>query len=252
MTKSTGLTVQEKRELLRKEHATGLIAILTDSEKAKAYEKSLTIARIVDFCMPVSEVCKYSGMANVKKAIDIQLTKLVASLNLKWNISDNQVAQIVEDLIEKYPHETIEDFVLVFKRARMGEFGELFRLDGPVIFSWMETYLEEKYRVIEDKLAKEKDEYYKPAKPEDENNWLQKWMDSVKEVNIKPVLPMSDKQVREEGRERPKGIQYVPPAISELRKRELHFQWLSECHDPRTGEPNENYLPEKDWRELNK
>lgn len=205
--------------------------------------------------MPVSEVCKYSGMAEIKKAIDIQLTKLVAGLNLKWNLSDNQIAQIVEDLLEKYPHETLEDFVLVFKRARMGEFGELFRLDGPVIFSWMETYLEEKYRVIEDKLAKEKDEYYKPVKPvksDSEIDWLKRWGESNDSIKIQKVPPLTDKDIWREGQVEPKRQPYPITSKNELIARELHFQWLSECHDPRTREPNENYLPEKDWLKLNK
>ena len=233
---------------------TGLIAILTDSEKAKAYEKSLTVQKIVNQCMPISEVCRYSGMAEIKKAVDIQLTKLVAGLNLKWNLSDNQIAQIVEDLIEKYPHETLEDFVLVLKKARMGEFGELFRLDGPVIFSWMETYLEEKYAVIENKLHSERDDIFKvkPIKSEDDGiDWLKRWSESVEQVNVKPIAPMSEKEIRKEGQIRPIAKEYVAPSVEELNARKRHFQYILENYDARTGDPLENWMPENQWNELN-
>lgn len=204
--------------LQQKERSTALIAILTNKEeieKAKEFERSLTIVKIVNDALPICEVRKTVGFKAIAQAIDIQLTRLVGSLNLKWNLSDSQIRQIVEDLIDKYPNETIEDFMLIFKKARQNEFGELYRLDSAVIFGWMDKYLDEKYEVIERKMMAEKDNHYKPVKPvgskepdEDgfsESLWHEAWLENlsrtVKPIQKIPDLP--DEYYKKYGKEKP-------------------------------------------------
>jgi DNA primase large subunit len=200
-----GLTVQQQKELQRKERLTGLIAILTDKEKSKEFERGLTIQKIVKDAVPLCELRRTIGNKPVAQAIDIQLTRLVASMNLKWNLSDSQIQQIVEDLIDKFPNETVEDFIMIFKKARQNEFGEIYRLDSAVIFGWVEKYLDEKYQVLESILMKEKDEIYKPIEITPSSvDWHKKWLDEVKKINVdNSGNVIDDDYVKKYGKEDP-------------------------------------------------
>lgn len=65
--------------------------------------------------------------------------------NISNRISEDQAIQTAFLILDKYPHETIEDFVIMFRNAKSGKYGELYnRLDGQIIFQWMQTYLDEK------------------------------------------------------------------------------------------------------------
>lgn len=48
--------------------------------------------------------------------------------------------------MDRFPYETIEDFVLMFKNGKAGKYDEKLynRLDGMIIINWMYKYLEEK------------------------------------------------------------------------------------------------------------
>lgn len=175
-------------------------------DKVREIERSLTIEKIIDNAMPICVLAKNSSLVEVHQALDIQLTKLVASLNLKWNLTDNQIKTIVEDLIDKYKNESLEDFILVFKKARQGEFGELYRLDSAVIFGWMEAYLSEKYEILERKMMAEKENIYKSEIPNSEKHryWLDKLLDVIGATEIvKPVRGLTTEEINTEGQERP-------------------------------------------------
>jgi hypothetical protein len=183
-----------ENKLQHKERSTGLIAILTDSDSARAYERSLTIKKIVKEAIPITELKKHVEPREIAIALDIQLTRLVANLNLKWTVNDSQVKTIVEDLLEKYPNETLEDFILCFKKARQGEYGELIRLDSAIIFTWMTIYLEEKYEALEDELQKEKDRPYElPDKAEGPGyRAFKEWSKKLTEQSRTPGLTRDD------------------------------------------------------------
>lgn len=62
------------------------------------------------------------------------------------NITEDQAIETAYMLIDRFPSETIEDFVLMFKNAKAGKYGEKLynRLDGMIIIQWMYKHLEEK------------------------------------------------------------------------------------------------------------
>lgn len=237
--------------LRQKERATGLIAILTNTEDltpAKDFERSLTIQKVIESAVPISVMKKDVGHRAIAQALDIQLTKLVANLNLKWNLNDFQIQQIVEDLIDKYPNESLEDFILVFRKARHGEFGELMRLDSAIIFSWMNTYLNEKYAVIENKLHSEKEEFYKPIIPDDKSgDWLKKWKAEIDAIQIKKPAPMTESDIKKEGREQPKKKHHPYTSFDEIQRSELHTQYIRENYNHLTGKPKSNWISEDEW-----
>lgn len=227
--------------------STGLIAIATDPDKMRNLEKSLTIQKIVDNAIPISDIVKTEGAKAVAMTIDIQLTKLVASLNLKWNLNDNQIKTIVEDLMCEYPNETIEDFILVFKKARLGDFGEIYRLDSAVIFTWMKAYLEDKYKIVEDNLMREKDREYQRIVPERaDRDWHQEWLNAISENGPgKLRQDLSDAEIEYDGQETPKIEAW--PFDPDTAKRQLtdHLEVAMSCQERTVRERHPEFSEEQ-------
>lgn len=89
-----------------------------------------------------------------------QLERLVESVNVdaRLNMRPEQITMIAEDLVDTFPVESLEDFVLCFRRAIMGMYGVIYKIDMSVICTWMAEYLEEKYLYVEQVHQKAKDE----------------------------------------------------------------------------------------------
>src|SRR4051812_8486827 len=105
----------ENKNLTLRERSTGLIATASNAEKIGELERTLTVEKILQESLPMVTVLKNSNPGDVERIIDIHLTRLVASLNLKWSLQPGQIQQIVQDLVDKYQYESIEDFILIFK-----------------------------------------------------------------------------------------------------------------------------------------
>lgn len=237
-----------EKQLQLKEQSSVLMVTVSDPEKFTKFEKWLNVKAIIETAYPISELRRVLPQGDVEVAIDTALTKLVGNLNLKWNLNDLQIGQIVEDLTDRYPHETVEDFILIFRKARQNEFGEIYRLDSAVIFGWMDKYLEEKYKIADKEL-----ERYKTINPLTEiaeslsPDRLKEWQAAIDSVKLKPILPLTEKEVLTEGQERVIKKQYPKTNESELLKRDRHFQWITENFDARTGEKLPTWISEEDF-----
>lgn len=252
----------ENQNLQRQERSNALIAIVTNLELSRDFERSLSIKKIIKEAVPMIELKRVVGSRQVAVALDIQLTRLVGNLNLKWSLNDAQIKTIVEDLMDKYPNECLEDFILCFKKARMGEYGELIRLDSPIVFSWMQLYLDEKYKAVEDDLLKQKDEYYKTIIPDEKSiDRLQEWKEVInKAEGFKNIPQLTEEEINEEGKEKPKRKVYhyneseAQIALREAREklwvwqeltvRERHPDWTEEEIKFRCDELKETTLYE--------
>ncbi len=240
--------------LTLKQRSTDLMATVNDSTKLVKFERWLNVRVIIDQALPISEVKRNVEPGDVERSIDIALTRLNESLNLKWKLNSGQIQTLVNDLVDKYPHETIEDFILVFRKARQNEFGEIFRLDSAVIFGWMEYYLEEKYALWEKQLENEKQEYYKPPDKIAETDRLKQWKASIDAITVKTILPLTDKEVLTEGQERPKkALQhpsasqaYVEQHAKHIRYIQANFETVGDKSVKRAG-----WLDEETWNSLN-
>lgn len=64
--------------------------------------------------------------------------------------TQDEITVIASDFIDQFKHESLEDFVLCFRKARRGVFNETFhRIDELVLFQWMQRHLEEKAEALE-------------------------------------------------------------------------------------------------------
>jgi hypothetical protein len=99
-------------------------------------------------------------------AKELQRLKEIVNIDARLTLQDTQIPLIASQLIELFPNETLEDFVMCFKRGATGFYGPIFRLDAPVLIEWMRGtddrgkrkggYLDEKYSLIEAQLDKER------------------------------------------------------------------------------------------------
>ena len=151
---------------------------------------------------PLCDVIRVSGKSAVIRYIEFELIKMNALISVGNKLNDSQVQFIATQMIEFFPNESLADFKLCFQRGTMGQYGDIFRMDGIVLRKWMEQYLDEKYQVIEQELMTERDTIHTQQKSE--INVYEYWMkyNNLKE-GIKPVPQISDESVLSEGQSEP-------------------------------------------------
>lgn len=161
----------------------------------------------------VMDLVRITGEPTLVAYIEFELIRLSTLVSVGGNLTNAQVPFIAQELLRQFPGETIADFKLCFHRGAIGQYGQIFRLDGIVIREWMEKYLEEKYQVIENKLMLEKDHLYKPApqtlteevKDQKVKDRLQEWRETIeKTATDYKIKPLTQEEIWEEGKERPK------------------------------------------------
>jgi hypothetical protein len=145
------------------------------------------------------------------------------------NLNNAQVQFIAQNLVEMFPNETLADFKLCFQRGCIGQYGEIYRMDGIVLRQWMEKYLEEKYSIVEDVWAKQKEAEKKPIQSETENDWLKVWKEAVDKLPHQHRFDLTDEEIRKEGQARPAPIEYKPSAVAQAESVASHRQKVNEA-----------------------
>lgn len=210
----------------------------------------------------VGEMVLAIGEVPVKRMIQFELIKLAELMSVGGNLNQAQIDFISDELIIKYPTESIADFKICFRKGAIGSYGDIQRMDGITIGQWMEKYLFEKYEILEDTLKKEKDNHYKIIIPENsERDWLSEWQKAVKEAEgFKSVPHLTDDEIKDEGQAEPKRKVYhyneseAQIALREAREklwvwqeltvRERHPDWTEEEIKFRCDELKETTLYE--------
>lgn len=156
---------------------------------------------------PICDVVKVVPKGRLVIFLQAELVKLTERISVGNSINAAQLEFISTQLIEYFPGESLADFKICFERGCMGQYGEIFRMDGIVIRKWMEQYLDEKYTIVEEELKKSPDSsMYKPqeVKTHDEKHseHLANWLKAVGGTGHK-VPGMTDDDVRKYGQEKP-------------------------------------------------
>lgn len=96
-------------------------------------------------------ICKQEKGEVISQAI---LSKLIIDFldffNIGKTMSESQIVSTVKLLLEDYSNLKPDDFVLFFNRAKKGIYGKVYdRIDGAVIFGWLEQFMHERDSEIE-------------------------------------------------------------------------------------------------------
>lgn len=196
-------------------------------------------------CEPITALISHAGSKRVEEYVAAEIVKLAANVNINpaLNVKGFQIPVIAQHLIENYKWESIEDFTLCFRRAAAGLYGEIYRIDGAVIGQWMSRYLDEKYDALEQKKKKLAEQEKKP---------IQRGFSDHADKCIQQILenlgaPKQEENNAKENEFQRTKMSYTPPSYEEVRKKELHRQWVRENHDTISGKPLPNWMSEEDW-----
>jgi hypothetical protein len=191
-------------------------------------EQAINEPKLFEMVMATNETC-------VIKQIEFELIILASLMSVGGNLNKAQVPFIARQLFDLYPKESLADFKICFTRGSMGHYGEIQRMDGITIRAWMDTYMEEKYQVLEDTLMREKDEIYARVdhtKPLiDVDKLLDKYKDEIKSQPGHMVPKMTEKEIKEEGQDEPKRVVYHRDENALLRH-ELKIEYARLFSDP--------------------
>lgn len=136
---SENITKYESKDISLYEKKYDEIKVRTITDVFNSENKSLNLTK--------TEI----GEKGVKALIVYAITDLIGFFNIGKVMSIEQVAQTTELIIEEYGMFKIDDFKLCFNRAKKGEYGQVYdRLDGQVIFMWLEKYANERFKTADD------------------------------------------------------------------------------------------------------
>lgn len=89
----------------------------------------------------MAKMRKEKGEGYVKALLTLLIIDTVDFLNLGKTMNNNQVMQTVNLILEDYWHYKADHFVMCFNKAKKGYFGKNYdRIDGQIIFSWLEQF----------------------------------------------------------------------------------------------------------------
>lgn len=111
--------------------------------------------------------------SDILKVLDLHIVRFQKILNIKEPMNNFQIEDFVYSFIDKFNHESIEDLLIVLKKAENGEFTIYNRLDKSILFQWFAEYLEMK--------AEERRNYHQSLKNQTDENM--KSFNSQKEID---------------------------------------------------------------------
>lgn len=198
-----------------------------------------------------------AGEKTVCAFVEFELIKLAERINVGGNLTDGQIQFIASQLVGMYPNETIADFKICFEGLAMGKYvkqDKVFKLDGTEVGYAMRAYLDDKYQVLESELMKEKDNIYKPVVVEADPDTHQRWLDKLKEVtkpmDNRKIPPITDEDIKKEGKDQPKANFHPVTTLSQAQKNELHREYIRKNYDLYTPSKLPTWIPEEEWLSL--
>jgi len=101
-----------------------------------------TPTQVFDSTLPtVGDIKRSYGEDFAQAYIETWIVNICEFVNIGKNMSPSQIYETATMIMDIYPYYKISDINLVFRKAKVGEFGQVYdRLDGQVILSWFARY----------------------------------------------------------------------------------------------------------------
>lgn len=143
--------------------------------------------------LSMARMKKEKGDGYVKALLTLLIIDTVDFLNLGKTMNNNQVMQTVNLILEDYWHYKADHFVMCFNKAKKGYFGKNYdRIDGQIIFGWLEQFDLEFSSDVEAERKNESKRHLKelsePIKEETLTKMPDWFSDSIRNMNQpKPI-----------------------------------------------------------------
>lgn len=167
-------------------------------------EQTLTIRQSIE---QKGLICQQGDKVSVIRQI-IRIVEYFLTITGK-ELESFQIQVLAGDLYEKFSTDTIEDIVLMLKKARQGDFGKLYRFDTFEMMNWANAYLEEKAKERE-KIHYEQKTKENGARQESEGKYFHQLSKKVQERFRKMIKPLPEK------------APFLPPKATEMMTEEKH------------------------------
>lgn len=96
------------------------------------------------------------GANPIRNYIAGHIVALRDFVNLRGAMTDDQTRLTADLVLSEFPSVTLADIALIFRRAKLGQFGEFYgRLDGQMILLWFGKYFEERCDYFSEKSIQE-------------------------------------------------------------------------------------------------
>lgn len=79
------------------------------------------------------------------------LNDVIDFFNVSNSMNANQILTTAEMILDNYSWLKIDDFKLCFSQAKRGLFGQVYRMDGNLILSWIESYIKDRINFADEK-----------------------------------------------------------------------------------------------------
>lgn len=169
----------------------------------------------------------------IEALLGVMILKYANMLSVGGNLKQGQSIEFAKMIVSDWPTMSLDDFNILLSNGVKGRYGDIYRFDISVLYGWIEAY-QDQYWELKDNLPKQPSAL--EMLPDDK---IQEIQDVIKESEVKAVIPITEKEIQEEGQEKPKKPEYTPPDKSYIRMTELKIRYGRECTDLHTG----NVLP---------
>ena len=171
--------------------------------------------------------------ANVRETtqlLAVLISKYANMLTVGGNLRPEHPMQYAESIIQDHPTMSLDDFNILLAngvKGRYNEPGKLFRFDISIIYEWIGFYQDE-YWQVKESMPKQKSAL--EMLPDDK---LQELQEAFK--GGPAVVPITEQEIKQEGKERPKKKEYIPPDQNYIRLMALKGEYGRDHCDLHTG-----------------
>ena len=206
---------------------------------------------------PIQQLLNQGQKKGILEAIiSLLIIKASHSLSVSGNLKQGQADQIAKQIIADYPLLSIEDINLLLSNGIKGKYGEIYRMDISVIYSWIRSYEEEKAEYIEEKrLLNEKkqveikDVAYDPLNDAIINDFLDKLASAG---GMRKVPKVTKEELYDDGKMKAKsaGIKFGSQHDNWIR--DMKILWAKDNTDLYTGRLIPGAIDFETWLENRK